>query len=349
MRSSASGAYGDRSRSHARVRFRSAQAPVVVAARSRSRRRCGVSPARAAGQKGKIAGFEGGVGRREPGAFRRGGALAVLGSPQSWSFAGAKSQLASAVGGLEAPLEAITHSSEREEERSAIRDIGASLAQITARLDRIERDYGARLDKLNESPNQDSSARSADIAARLDKLEQKAAAPAAPATEFADVAARLDKLEKKAALAAAPTAQISDLATRLDSLEKRVAVAPAPAAQLPDSGRLDKAEKKAPASTASSAAPLLPVTPKQSAVVARPEPSAPNEMAKTGFPASVLRGYSVVDVRDGVAVINNRFGWQRVAPGALIPGAGRVLRIERRGGDWFVVTSLGTIGGPAPY
>ena len=64
----------------------------------------------------------------------------------------------------------------------------------------------------------------------------------------------------------------------------------------------------------------------------------------------MLRGYSIVDVQDGVAVINNRYGWQRVTPGALIPGAGRVLRIERRGGDWFVVTSLGTIGGgPAPY
>ena len=84
--------------------------------------------------------------------------------------------------------------------------------------------------------------------------------------------------------------------------------------------------------------------------MARAESSALSESAKPGAQASLLRGYSIVDVRDGVAVINNRYGWQRVAPGALIPGAGRVLRIERRGADWFVVTSLGTIGGgPAAY
>ncbi len=279
--------------------------------------------------------------------FAAGGALAILGSPQSWSFADAKSPLASAVGVLEAPLEAITHSSEREQERSAIRDLGASLAQITARLDRFERDYGARLDKLDENLNQDASARNADIVARLDKLEQKTAAPAA---EFADVAARLDRLEKKAALAAAPAAQISDIATRLDSLEKRAAMAAAPAVRFPDSGRLDKAEKKALAPAASSAAPLPSATPKQSAPLARAEPSALNEAPKPGAQGPALRGYSIVDVRDGVAVINNRYGWQRVAPGDLVPGAGRVLRIERRGDDWFVVTSLGTIGeGPAPY
>ena len=75
-----------------------------------------------------------------------------------------------------------------------------------------------------------------------------------------------------------------------------------------------------------------------------------NEATRPGAQGPALRGFSIVDVRDGVAVINNRYGWQRVAPGDLVPGAGRVLRIERRGGDWFVVTSLGTIGeGPAPY
>jgi hypothetical protein len=277
--------------------------------------------------------------------FVAGGALAVLGSSQSWSFADAKSPLGSAVGVLEAPLEAITHSSEREQERSAIRDLGASLAQITARLDRFERDYGARLDKLDANLNQDASARNADIVARLDKLEQKTAAPA---VELADVAARLDKLEKKAALASAPAAQISDIATRLDSLEKRAAIAAVPAARSPDSGRLDKTEKKALAPAASSAAPLPSAAPKQSALVARAEPSAMNEATRPGAQGPALRGFSIVDVRDGVAVINNRYGWQRVAPGDLVPGAGRVLRIERRGGDWFVVTSLGTIG-PAPY
>jgi len=49
------------------------------------------------------------------------------------------------------------------------------------------------------------------------------------------------------------------------------------------------------------------------------------------------------------AVVDSRDGPQEVAPGDSIPGAGRVLRIEKRGGDWFVLTSRGVIAsGPAP-
>ena len=65
-------------------------------------------------------------------------------------------------------------------------------------------------------------------------------------------------------------------------------------------------------------------------------------------PGPLLRDYSVENVRDGVAVVDSRYGPQEVAPGDLIPGAGRVLRIEKRGGDWFVLTSRGVIAsGPA--
>ena len=53
-----------------------------------------------------------------------------------------------------------------------MRDLSAALAQVTVRLDQIEHDDGARLDKLSERIDQDSSAR-ADIAARLDKLEAR--------------------------------------------------------------------------------------------------------------------------------------------------------------------------------
>ena len=44
------------------------------------------------------------------------------------------------------------------------------------------------------------------------------------------------------------------------------------------------------------------------------------------------------------------YGPQQVAPGDFIPGAGRVLRIERRGDDWFVLTSQGIIASdPTQY
>ena len=255
------------------------------------------------------------------------GAPAIYGSPLNWTFATTKSQaiagLTSAVDVLKARLAAITGSSAREEERSVMRDLSAAVTQMTIRLDQIEHEYGARLDKLSERIDQDSSSRFADIASRLDKLEKKAAVQSAPASEFADVVARLDKMEKRVAVAAAPA---SDITTRLDKLEKRAAV---------------------PAT--SSAKPLPPATPKQSTLMQRAEPSASNAIARPDNPKPLLRGYSVEDVRDGIAVVDSRYGPQTVAPGDFIPGAGRVLRIERRGGDWFVLTNHGVIAsGPAP-
>ena len=258
------------------------------------------------------------------------GASAIYGSPLNWTFPTTKSQaiagLESAHDVLKADLEAITGQSAREEERSAMRNIGAALTQVTVRLDQIEHEYGARLDKLSQRVDQDSSSRFADIAARLDRLEKKAASPAAPASEIADVVARLDKLEKRAAVAAAPASELADITTRLNKLEKRTAV-PAP----------------------SSAKPLASAPPKQSSLMAGEEPSASNETARPDNPGPLLREYSVENVRDGVAVVDSRYGPQEVARGDFIPGAGRVLRIEKRGGDWVVLTSRGVIAsGPAP-
>jgi hypothetical protein len=83
--------------------------------------------------------------------------------------------------------------------------------------------------------------------------------------------------------------------------------------------------------------------------MARAEPSAPNETGRSDSPGPLLGDYSVENVRDGIAVVDGRDGPQEVAPGDSIPGAGRVLRIEKRGRDWFVLTSRGVIAsGPAP-
>ncbi len=252
------------------------------------------------------------------------GVSAIYGSPQNWTFPATKSEalagLSSAAGVLKADLAAITGQGGREKERSAAPDLSAALTQQTARLDQIEHQLGARLDKLSER-DQESSSRFADVAARLDKLEKKAALPATPAPESADIAARLDKLEKKVALGAAPASEIAGLTTRLNKLEKKAAVA-----------------------GASSTYRLPPTATKQSALMARSEPSASNETARFADRGPLLRDYSVETVRDGVAVVDSPYGQQGVTPGDSIPGAGRVLRIERRDGDWFVLTSRGLIG-----
>jgi hypothetical protein len=283
------------------------------------------------------------------------GGLAISVSPLSSMFASAKSQAVAGVSAaldvLKTPLDAITGASRREEERAAIRDLGDALSRVTTRLDQFEREDETRLDKLSERIDQDSSSRIADIAARLDKLEQKAAAAPAPAFQFAEVAARLDALEKKTAIATtAPASQIADITSRLDKLEKRAAVLAAPSPEGAESKpELEKGEKRATVAAASSAKPLLPAPPKPSTLLARAGPSASNERDRPDDPRPLLRDYFLEYVQGGIAVIGGRYGSQQVAPGDSIRGAGRVLRLERRGGNWFVVTSLGVIaGGPAP-
>ena len=87
------------------------------------------------------------------------GVSAIYGSPLNWKFPTTKSQaiagLSSAADVLKADLAAITGQSAREEERPAIHDPSAALTELTVRLDQIEHEYGARLDKLSERLDQE--------------------------------------------------------------------------------------------------------------------------------------------------------------------------------------------------
>jgi hypothetical protein len=65
---------------------------------------------------------------------------------------------------------------------------------------------------------------------------------------------------------------------------------------------------------------------------------------KTNRAKSPIGGYVLRDVYRGVALIESRDGViEEVARGDLLPGAGRVTAIARRGGDWVVVTTQGVI------
>lgn len=276
--------------------------------------------------------------------------LALYGPRLDGPFAAVKGQAIAGVGlaldFVKTSAAAVTGQSGREEERSAMRDLSASLTQATIRLDQIEHEYGARLDKLEEPVEQSAAVKSVDMAP----------APAAPTAEFAKVAARVDVLEKKVADPAPPasefadvTTRLNDITTRLDRLEKKAAVAAPGASELADVvKRLDRLEKTVAAPVAGSAKPVPP--PKPSTLMARADPFASNEIAKPDAAKPLLRDYVVGGVQGGVAVVDSRYGPQEVSPGDFIPGAGRVLKIEKRGGSWVVVTSRGVIAsGQAPY
>ena len=155
------------------------------------------------------------------------------------------------------------------------RELSASLGQTNARIDRVEHDHGARLDKLADRFDHETAAKLADLSGKL-----------------ADAASRLDKLEKRPVAALPPP--------------------PGPPA------------KPVPAAAA--------VSNETTGAIDRPK----------------LRGYWLVDADEGYAVIDGRDGPQQVAPGDVVPGVGRVQRIERRGRDWVVVTSAGVIAGDQP-
>jgi tetrahydromethanopterin S-methyltransferase subunit G len=226
--------------------------------------------------------------------------------------------LASTADSAAAPAKANAEPTGRAEAAGATGDQSAALARTADRLDRIERETAARFAALGDRSDPGASAKLSDLTLRLDALEKKTASTA-PSVDVTDLAARLDRLEKKVA-AAQPPAQLSDLTTRLDKLEKKVATSVA--------------------SSASAAKPLPPAAPKSSMTQSRPQPDAPRRL---------LQDYSVEAVEGGVAVVDGRYGSQQVAPGDIIPGAGRVLRIERQGRDWYVLTSGGVIAGASAF
>jgi hypothetical protein len=222
---------------------------------------------------------------------------------------------------------------ELKQSASATRDVSTAVTQLGSRLDRVEHEQSARLDKLGERIDHESSARLADLAARLDKLEKKAALPAVAAVAPSP---------SKSAPAPDVGAAIAQLTSRMDKLGDRIEHdSSARFAEL--SARTDKLEKNAAPATLASAAPAK--------AAAKPDALISNETTGSiDKPHPPLRGYAVVGVGDGFAVIEGREGSMQVAPGDMIPGLGRVLRVERHGREWTVVTSAGVIGGDAgPY
>ncbi|MGO4573069.1 hypothetical protein [Microvirga sp. 2TAF3] len=68
------------------------------------------------------------------------------------------------------------------------------------------------------------------------------------------------------------------------------------------------------------------------------------------------RGYVLRSVIRGAALVEGPDGLREVVPGAVLPGAGRIISIERSGAGWVVVTSTAIIGaapvqglGPSPH
>jgi hypothetical protein len=105
--------------------------------------------------------------------------------------------------------------------------------------------------------------------------------------------------------------------------------------------RLDRLERQlAPASIGAVAAPGKAAAGKQAQLAGVPA-KPPLENAK-GHP-QLITNWVVRDVYDGIALVESPRGAIEVAPGEIIPGAGMVKSIERRGTGWIVITSRGLV------
>ena len=168
------------------------------------------------------------------------------------------------------------------------RDAGGAVAQLASRVDRLEKDQSARLDKLAERWDHDATGRLAEMTARLDKLETKAAAPVVAA--------------------AAPTPPAKPEAAKTETAKIEVAKAEAAKAE-----------------------------------ATKPAPNVSYETTGSIAKPARLRGFRVAEIHNGYAIIDGPNGEFEVGPGDRAPDGGRVLRIERHGRDWVVVTTIGEI------
>ena len=78
-----------------------------------------------------------------------------------------------------------------------------------------------------------------------------------------------------------------------------------------------------------------------------PDGALPSDPKGAAQPTSAGRAYVLRRVSGGSALVEGPSGLRQIVPGAVLPGAGRVISIRQTGAGWVVVTSE-TIIGPTP-
>ena len=134
------------------------------------------------------------------------------------------------------------------------------------------------------------------------------------------------------------SADVSSLKSALDTSSK------ATSSQLSKiSERVERAEK-AQAEAAQKTARLL-ETPKITAQAPAQNPAdvTGSIVEKQPVRPAIVEGWVIRDIFDGRAMVESRYGIFEVAPGAPLPGLGKVESVRRQDGRWVVVTPKGLI------
>ena len=179
--------------------------------------------------------------------------------------------------------------------------------------------------------------------------------------EIRALQAKLDSVDKRS-----DGAERGTLEAKLNSLDRKIEANHADAANVAAQieAKLEKNDKSMgrleAAISAKSLAPSAAGNDAKASVkpVARVAPPAPapasaatanGANAKAADAAKPIGDYTVREVQDGIALVQGRAGGlYEVGPGDRLPGAGRVLAVEKIGQKWVVVTESGRIDGQAP-
>jgi len=204
--------------------------------------------------------------------------------------------------------------------------------------------------KANVEALRAAQSQSGNDAAALEGLKTRLdAAKAETGASIAELAGKVENMQRE------PEAKLSQVIERLDRVEHQIA-APIATASLGAASVPGKAAAGIPAQPA-----LAPAKPPlenghgqrkiggHDAFDPSQNPTAPGVPRPLGSLASaastpqLITNWVVRDVYQGIALVASPRGSIEVAPGEIIPGAGTVKSIERRGRGWIVITSRGLI------
>ncbi|MCI0601151.1 MAG: hypothetical protein L0Y60_16880 [Beijerinckiaceae bacterium] len=134
---------------------------------------------------------------------------------------------------------------------------------------------------------------------------------------MAGLAAKFERLQRE------PETKLAQMIDRLDRMERKLTFPAAAGSSGPGPAPAGASQKQA----------------QIAAETARPPLDAADGQRKP----RLITSWVVRDVYGGIALLESPRGAIEVAPGEIIPGAGRVKSIERRGPGWIVITSQGLV------
>jgi hypothetical protein len=215
--------------------------------------------------------------------------------------------------------------------------LGTKFQSREAAESRADANAARKLASADEAQRGDISALREEIhalQAKLDSLDKRS-----DAAERGTLEAKLNSLDRKIEANHADAANVAaQIEAKLEKNDKSM-------------GRLEaaiSAKSLAPSTASNDAKGSVKPTARVLGPAPAPAATAGGASVKAADAAKPIGDYTLREVQDGIALVQGRAGGlYEVGPGDRLPGAGRVLAVEKIGQKWVVVTESGRIDGQA--